>query len=327
MTNLIAGRTRRLTARVALVLGGLIAASAAEAQSVRYISINGNDANACTRTAPCRTLARGVQSAPVRGEVRLLNSGSFGAGVTIAKSLTVSGDGATLMLSGPVTVAASAARVVFRGLLFNGFGTTTFGVRINNANSVHIVECEFERFTDDGIFFDVATTELLITNTISRNNNDNGLHVDGNGSTKVVLENFRAENNVNGVFIQNAQMSVSNSTLSGNSADGIQQHGGTSNVVSSTAANNGASGFTVVDGGTMQLDSSVSRGNFNGLFVGNQANTVARISNLSVTDNSLGIQNNGTTETDASSTVFSNGVNPADDVTGNALVNPANWPN
>jgi hypothetical protein len=324
---LIAGRTKRLAARITIVLGGLVAAPAAEAQSVRYISINGNDANACTRTAPCRTLARGVAAAPIRGEVRLLNSGSFGAGVTIGKSLTVSGDGATLMLTGPVTVTNSGPKVVFRGLLFNGFGTTTFGVRINNAASVHIVDCEFERFTDDGIFLDVATTELFITDTISRNNNDNGLQVDGNGNTKVVLENFRAENNFNGALVNNAQTSVSNSTFSGNNNDGFIQFNGTSNVVSSTASNNAASGFTVVHGGTMQLDSSVSRGNINGIFVGavdgpNAAGT-ARVSNLSVTDNDVGIANGGATETDASSTVFSNGT----DVDGNALVNPANWPN
>jgi hypothetical protein len=84
---------RLISSRVTTALlfaGGLLSSSAAQAQLVRYVASNGNDANPCTSpAAPCRTLQRGITFAPAGGEVKLLSSVDGNA--TIDHSLTISG--------------------------------------------------------------------------------------------------------------------------------------------------------------------------------------------------------------------------------------------
>ena len=52
----------------------LLLSAAAEAAVTRFGASSGNDANACTRAAPCRTLQRGINVTPVGGELVVLDS-------------------------------------------------------------------------------------------------------------------------------------------------------------------------------------------------------------------------------------------------------------
>jgi hypothetical protein len=270
-----------------VLLAALFVVSAAQAQNVRFIRTNGNDANACTLAQPCRTLARGIQAAPVRGEVRLLDSGAFGAGVTVAKSLTISGNGNTLILTGPTTVSASAARVAFRDLLLTGLGTVSNGIVVNAAATVHIVRCEVERYTDDGVHVDTGGSEVFVSESIFRNNGDDGFRVDGGDSTRVTVDSSRFENNADrGATIDDAQSSVTRSVFSGNGVDGLGVGTGNISVARSIAADND-SGFVVLQGAEMHLESSVATGNSSsGLFIGTGS---ASISNVTITNNGNGI--------------------------------------
>src|SRR4030095_2062021 len=54
-----------------------------------YVSRNGNDADACTRNAPCRQINRGLSAAQTNGEVIVLNTGNFQP-FTVSKAATVS---------------------------------------------------------------------------------------------------------------------------------------------------------------------------------------------------------------------------------------------
>jgi hypothetical protein len=300
---------------LALVALCLVASAPAEAQNVRFIRTNGNDANACTLTQPCRTLARGIQAAPVRGEVRLLDSGDFGVGVTIAKSLTVSGNGNTLILSGVrsgeneavITVDDAAVRVVLRDLLLTGLGSELEGVLVSSAASMHVVGCEIERFRTDGLLAHPGAGEIFVTGSTFRNNGGNGISIFGSGTTRVIVEGSRFENNFDGASIADAQSSVTRSTFSGNEGSGLDIRRGAAGVAWSTAANNSAAGFLIdVDA---QLESSVARGNGGaGLFVsGSGVPAIASISNMTVTDNGVGIQNFGTVRTRGNNRVFGNG--------------------
>src|SRR5678809_384987 len=71
----------------------LIFASAAHAQATRtWVSGVGDDANPCSRTAPCKTFAGAISKTAAKGVISVLDPGGFGA-VTITKSITLNGDG------------------------------------------------------------------------------------------------------------------------------------------------------------------------------------------------------------------------------------------
>jgi hypothetical protein len=48
----------------------------------------GDDANPCSRTAPCKTFAGAISKTATGGEINVLDPGGFG-GVTITKSITI----------------------------------------------------------------------------------------------------------------------------------------------------------------------------------------------------------------------------------------------
>src|SRR6185312_8723505 len=108
-------------------------AGSANAQATRtWVSGVGDDANPCSRTAPCKTFAGAISKTAAGGEINVLDPGGFGA-VTITKSITISSEGieAGVLVSGTngivVNVAATDV-VVLRGLDFEGLGSGLNGV-------------------------------------------------------------------------------------------------------------------------------------------------------------------------------------------------------
>src|SRR5437762_12810928 len=68
-------------------------AASVQAQATRtWVSGVGDDANPCSRTAPCKTYAGAISKTAAGGEISTLDPGGFGA-VTITKSITINGDG------------------------------------------------------------------------------------------------------------------------------------------------------------------------------------------------------------------------------------------
>src|SRR5258705_2923794 len=68
-------------------------ASQAQAQATRtWVSGVGDDANPCSRTAPCKTFAGAISKTATGGEINALDAGGFGA-VTIGKAITIDGGG------------------------------------------------------------------------------------------------------------------------------------------------------------------------------------------------------------------------------------------
>jgi hypothetical protein len=67
----------------------LLQAAPGYAQATRtWVSGVGDDANACTRTAPCKTFAGAISKTASGGEINCIDPGGFGA-VTITKSITI----------------------------------------------------------------------------------------------------------------------------------------------------------------------------------------------------------------------------------------------
>src|SRR3954466_3249056 len=103
------------------ILAAMLAAAPANAQATRtWVSGVGDDANPCSRTAPCKTFAGAISKTAPAGEINVLDPGGFGA-VTITKSITISSEGfeAGVLVSGTngiIVNAGNTANVVLRGL-------------------------------------------------------------------------------------------------------------------------------------------------------------------------------------------------------------------
>ena len=73
----------------ALVLIAFTYVSPAHAQATRtWVSGVGDDANPCSRTAPCKTFAGAISKTAAGGEINCIDPGGFGA-VTITKAITI----------------------------------------------------------------------------------------------------------------------------------------------------------------------------------------------------------------------------------------------
>src|SRR3954471_13606790 len=67
--------------------------SIAQAQASRtWVSGVGDDANPCSRTAPCKTWAGAISKTAAGGEIDALDPGGFGM-ITITKAITIDGGG------------------------------------------------------------------------------------------------------------------------------------------------------------------------------------------------------------------------------------------
>src|ERR1700754_2409954 len=93
-------------------------ASLAHAQATRtWVSGVGDDANPCSRTAPCKTFAGAISKTAAGGEIDALDPGGFG-GITITKAITPTGGAgagfASVLVSGTngINIAAGPADVI-----------------------------------------------------------------------------------------------------------------------------------------------------------------------------------------------------------------------
>src|SRR2546426_161581 len=119
---------------LAVLIFTMAFASLAHAQATRtWVSGVGDDANPCSRTAPCKTFAGAISKTAAAGEINVLDPGGFGA-VTITKSITIRSDHieAGVLVSGTngiiVNVPAATDRVLLEGLDIEGLGTGLNGV-------------------------------------------------------------------------------------------------------------------------------------------------------------------------------------------------------
>src|SRR5215470_2913793 len=107
------------------LIAAVLYADPANAQASRtWVSGVGDDANPCSRTAPCKTFAGAITKTATNGEINVLDPGGFGA-VTITKPITISSDGPTagVLVSGTNGIVVSLGTpgtVNLRGLDIDG---------------------------------------------------------------------------------------------------------------------------------------------------------------------------------------------------------------
>jgi Right handed beta helix region len=200
----------------------LCIASVAQAQATRtWVSGVGDDANPCSRTAPCKTFAGAISKTATGGEISVLDPGGFGA-VNIVKSITINGDGtlAGILAAGTTGIiinATSTSVVTIRNISIHGAGTGTKGIRILGAAKVNIENCSIQGFTLQGI--DIAPSiaalamQVNIINTQIRHNTQQGVQIlpTGVGATvKLTMTDSQVNNSgFAGVDVAGANNSAS----------------------------------------------------------------------------------------------------------------------
>jgi hypothetical protein len=257
-------RTMSLLSISATMLAFCLWAGGAQAQATRtWVSGVGDDANPCSRTAPCKTFAGAISKTAPGGEIDALDPGGFGA-VTITKAITIDGGGGQVasIVSGAtnaINVAAGAGDIVtLRNIQLNGNGVGLIGINYTSGLGLIVEHCNISGFqsgTGTGIHVGTAAGAALTVHDTYITHNINGVQLAPTGGAVAAgFRDVRAEANSGTGFLLGAA-----------SAALIDQ---------STALLN-ATGITVNAGGTLFLGNSEVLGNGTGVNVvlGGMANS------------------------------------------------------
>jgi hypothetical protein len=240
----------------------VISAGSAQAQATRtWISGVGDDANPCSRTAPCKTFAGAISKTAAGGEIDCLDPGGFG-GVTITKAITFDcggGEGGqvgSILTSGTPGITVNAAttdHVILRNLDINGIVQTgsggTQGINVLQASSVALENVTVMSFANACINLQPTTshTNLFVFKSVLQNcagggvvsvgvggvNRVNvsdsqikisGVGVTAGANTQAVIYHSTVSNNAGGGVLANdpaAEVSIDLSTVSNNQVFGV----------------------------------------------------------------------------------------------------------
>jgi sulfur carrier protein ThiS len=280
--------SRALWATLALVLLALALPSASFGQATRtWVSGVGDDANPCSRTAPCKTFAGAISKTASGGIIDALDDAGFGA-LTITKPITVDGGhhSAGLLASGGINALNVAAgvndKIVLRNLNFEGNGTTLGlnGIRITQAASVKIRNADIGFFSRSGVSIEPnagVTTKVWVSDSYIHDNGGNGINLAAlnTANAKLVAHDNSIDSNTCGVSATTFGMTnvfatdcgtspstsgvsgrgtatLANNTITENSGNGVFSRGnkGTIFVGGNTLTGNGV-GLAAIDSGTL----------------------------------------------------------------------------
>ena len=231
------------------VAATLAGPSSAFAQATRtWVSGVGDDANPCSRTAPCKTWGGAITKTATGGTIDALDPGGFGA-ITITKSVTLDGTGtlASILVSGTNGInvnAPAGSTVILRNLDVEGIGAGLNGINVLAVGTLRVEGLRIYGFTQNGITFSpAATPSRMIVNDSSIDNNAGDGILDtqgtsGTGGNRVTLRNDKIDaNTMNGVEAQgpaaggfNAVVNSYNTAISDNGAAGILSNGASATV-------------------------------------------------------------------------------------------------
>ena len=274
--------------------------SAAQAQATRtWVSGVGDDANPCSRTAPCKTFAGAISKTAECGEIDALDPGGFGT-ITITKGITIDGGGgdvgqiASILAAGTpgVTVNVSSTicqKVVLRNLDIEGIAQGTIGVNILAAQAVSIENMSIRDFTQQGISLPSGHSNLTVRNSEIENNAGGGISSSSTGSiNRVAIINTTIQRSggpgltagaltdvdvLDSTFVQNvgggvlannatAKVTLASSVISNNQVFGVQStSGAVVQMTNCTVANNNGTGLLASGGQILTWSNNYVGGN------------------------------------------------------------------
>ena len=227
-----------------MLLAALYTATPASAQATRtWISGVGDDANPCSRTAPCKTFPGAIAKTATGGEIDCLDPGGFGA-VTITKSITLdcaSGEGGqvgSILVTGTngitITGTPAGSVVTIRNISINGIASTGSpglnGIRyISGGGALHVENAEIFGFGQKGIDFEnTAPANLFVRNSLISDNfdttNGGGIYVKPSGGVlaNVSVKNTEMDRNLFGLRVEDGgKATVQDSNAHANNGNGF----------------------------------------------------------------------------------------------------------
>ncbi len=309
-------RFLRLAGALAATLVAVMWIMPAQAQATRtWVSGVGDDANPCSRTAPCKTFAGAISKTAVNGVINCLDPGGFGA-VTITKSIALicqfTEGGITNPSSSGITVNAAGGVVYLKGIDLEGIVAGVNGVNVVNASAVHVIDCTIRGNVSsspngNGILFQPngAASLYVVDSYIADNGTGTGNSATGNGiliqpqaggSAVATIEHTRLANNANGIALNSTNGTVAATITNSVIAGGAIEVG--------AVANNGNKATIVVK------DSVVQNGSVYGLFaVGSGAQIGIGGSQLSGNGQDVSTINSGVAVTYGDNEINGNTVN------------------
>ena len=259
----------------------------ARAQATRtWVSGVGDDANPCSRTAPCKTFAGAISKTAPSGEIDCLDPGGFGA-VTITKSITIDCGGTfgSVLAAGTngININGAGITVNLRNLSINGVGSGLIGINFISGASLNIDNVNVTRFNSGsaiGILFAPNTDNSLLQ--------VNNSYITANGIPPSTGGGIVAQPAVGGkavVVISNSRITTNSDGVKANSASGIV----VMSVRDSTLANNRGNGISATAGTTISLmvERNTINTNFQNGVLSNGANSLVRIFSSSIFGNVL----------------------------------------
>lgn len=288
----------------------VLVSASAHAQARRtWVSGLGNDADPCSRSAPCKTFAGALTKTAAGGEISTLDPAGYGA-VKIDRSISITNDGAgeagiLVFGSDGIIVDAGPNDVVnLRGLIIDGGppgapGAT--GVRFVAGGALHIQNCVIRNFSGGaafGVHFIPNTSaKLTMQDTLVAHN---GAGFDGGGimvkptggNTVVALRRVTIADNSNGLVIDTTatpyflSASLVDSSATANSLNGVAFVSGSTAerhslaIDRSTLSNNWAGVASTGQSSVVSLSNSVVTGNNFGLSAGSLGQIVSYGNNM-----------------------------------------------
>jgi hypothetical protein len=256
--------------------------SAAQAQATRtWVSGTGDDANPCSRTAPCKTFPGAYSRTAVGGEIDVLDPGGFGT-ISIGHALTIDGGGGVVAsilassTSGVNVNAAAGDKVILRNIMINGISQSSFpgtsGIIFNSGGTLIVDHCYIQNFGTNGITFQPTNASaLVVLNTQLENFGNDGIIISTAAAAGGVNRATVRNSNIvaaahNGVEIGvNSRVELFTITSSNNGLDGVLSNGSNINVGVDEAelSNNGFNGVHSQGGSTIRVSNSSMYDNAN----------------------------------------------------------------
>ena len=243
--------------------------SLASAQATRtWVSGVGDDANPCSRTAPCKTWPGAISKTADCGEIDALDPGGFGT-VTITKGIKLDGGGgeagqvASILAAGVpgITINNSSPNCQFdviRNLDINGVQSGTVGINVVAGKNVSLEHVDIENFTQQCINFQPANSmNLIMYSTNLENCAGGGIKSSTtSGTNRINVEKSTIQRSGLGVqATSNSDVNIHNSMVSNNAGGGVEANGATSliSIDLSTVSNNQVFGVHATASGTMRV--------------------------------------------------------------------------
>jgi hypothetical protein len=248
---------------------GLTGAGSAAAQNLQsYVSGNGVDPNTCGFKDPCFSLNTAINNTAPGGEVHCLDSGIGFGSVAINQSVTIDCAG----VPGFLTINGSGIVVTLRNLTIASAGRNNLtGIDFQQGAALFVENCVVEGWAGNavsGIHFAPAsgTAKLYVTDSVIKNNGDasggGGIYIQpGSGAAiNVTITRTQIENNRLGIFATGGAAihgAVRDSVVSGSATWGIGVAGTKANLsVENTTVSGNNNGLVAESGGSMLVSHS-----------------------------------------------------------------------